>query len=119
MALDVPANQLVASLNLSKGQQSERKCRQNPANSRGPGLPGFGIGLPRIREVLIELAIKDNLHWLEVEIVTEMKGIIKAFQSKGFHIQTIIDDYFTDIKGTTFDVALMMRSLITENDEDF
>jgi ribosomal protein S18 acetylase RimI-like enzyme len=118
VALDVPANQLVASLNLSKGQQSNRNVGEIQQILVARPFQGLGLG-SQILDVLIELSIKDNLHWLKVEIVTEMKGIIKAFQSKGFHIQTIIDDYFGDIKGTTFDVALMMRSLSTKNDEDF
>ena len=118
LALDMPTNQVVASLNLSKGQQSDRNVGEIQQILVARPFQGLGLG-SLIIEGLIELAIKDNLHWLKVEIVTERKEIIKAFQSKGFHIQTIIDDYFMDLKGTTFDVALMMRSLITENDEDF
>jgi ribosomal protein S18 acetylase RimI-like enzyme len=118
VALDAPTNRMVATLNLNKGQQSNRNVGDIQQILVARPFQGLGLG-SLILDVLIELAIKDNLHWLKVEIVTEMKGIIKAFQSKGFHIQTIIDDYFTDLKGTTFDVALMMRSLLTENDEDF
>jgi ribosomal protein S18 acetylase RimI-like enzyme len=118
VALEIPTNRMVASLNMSKGQQSNRNVGEIQQILVARPFQGLGLG-SQIIDVLIELAIKDNLHWLKVEIVTEMKGIIKAFQSKGFYIQTIIDDYFTDIKGTTFDVALMMRSLITKNDDDF
>jgi ribosomal protein S18 acetylase RimI-like enzyme len=118
VALEVPANRMVASLNLSKGQQSNRNVGEIQQILVARPFQGLGLG-SLILDVMIELAIKDNLHWLQVEIVTEMKGMIKAFQSKGFHIQTIIDDYFTDLKGTTFDVALMMRSLIAANDGDF
>jgi len=72
-----------------------------------------------ILDGLIELAVKENLHWLKVEIVTEMKGIIKAFQSKGFKVKTILDDYFMDSKGTTVDVALMLRPLLKYDYDDF
>ena len=72
-----------------------------------------------ILDSLIELGVKENLHWLKAEIVTEMKDIIKAFQSKGFEIRTILDDYFIDLKGTTFDVALMLRPLIKNNYDDY
>ena len=98
VALDVPTNQVVASLNLSKGQQSDRNVGDIQQILVARPFQGLGLG-SLILDGLIELAIKDNLHWLKVEIVTEMKEIIKAFQSKGFHIQTIIDDYFIDLKG--------------------
>jgi hypothetical protein len=45
--------------------------------------------------------------------------LIKACHSKGFHIPTIIHDYFTDSKGTTFDLAFIMRSLMKKNDQEF
>jgi hypothetical protein len=48
-----------------------------------------------------------------------MKGVIKAFQAKGFELKTILDDYFIDSKGTTFDVALMLRSLSKNDNDDF
>jgi ribosomal protein S18 acetylase RimI-like enzyme len=118
VALDMPTNQMVASLNLSKGQQSNRNVGDIQQILVARPFQGLGLGSLML-DVLIELAIKDNLHWLKVEVVTERKEIIKAFQSKGFHIQTIIDDYAIDLKGTTFDVALMMRSLVKENDDDF
>jgi ribosomal protein S18 acetylase RimI-like enzyme len=118
VALDLPTNQVVASLNLSKGQQSNRNVGDIQQILVARPFQSLRLG-SQMLDGLIELAMRDNLHWLKVEIITEKKETIKAFQSKGFHIQTIIDDYFTDFKGTTFDVALMMRPLITENDEDF
>jgi ribosomal protein S18 acetylase RimI-like enzyme len=118
VALDMPTNQVVASLNLSKGLQSNRNVGDIQQILVARPFQGLGLGSLML-DVLIELAIKENLHWLKVEIVTERKEIIKAFQSKHFHIQTIIDDYAIDLKETTFDVALMMRSLITINEEEF
>jgi ribosomal protein S18 acetylase RimI-like enzyme len=118
VALEVPTNRMVASLNLNKGQQSNRNVGDIQQILVARPFQGLGLG-SQILDVLVEIATKDNLHWLKVEIVTEKKDIIKAFQSKGFHIQTIINDYAIDLKGKTFDVALMMRSLLTETDEDF
>jgi GNAT superfamily N-acetyltransferase len=118
VALDMPTNQVVASLNLSKGQQAARYVGDIQHILVARPFQGLGLG-SLIIEGLIELAVKENLHWLKVEIVTEMKRIIKAFQSKGFEVKTILDDYFTDYKGTTFDVALMMRPLMGKYDDDF
>lgn len=118
VALDMPTNQVVASLILSKGQQAARNVGEIEQILVARPFQGLGLG-SLILEGLIELAVKENLNWLKVEIATEMKGIIKAFQSKGFEVKTILDDYFIDSKGTSFDVALMMRPLRGKYDDDF
>jgi ribosomal protein S18 acetylase RimI-like enzyme len=118
VALDVPTNRVVASLNLSKGQQAALKVGDIRQLLVARPYQGLGLG-SLILDGLIELAIKEGLHWLKVEILTEMKGIIKAFQSKGFEIRTILDDYFIDSKGVTFDVALMLRPLLKNDYDDF
>jgi len=118
LALDIPTNRVVASLNLSKGQQAANKVGDIKHILVARPFQGLGLG-SLILDGLIELAVKDNLHWLKVEIVTEMKEIIKAFQSKGFKIKTILDDYFIDSKETTFDVALMLRPLLKSDYLDF
>ena len=118
VAVDMPTNQVVASLNLSKGQQAAKNVGDIQQILVARPFQGLGLG-SLVLEGLIELAVKDNLHWLKVEIVTELKGIIKAFQSKGFEVKAILDDYFIDSKETTFDVALMLRSLSNNNNDDF
>jgi ribosomal protein S18 acetylase RimI-like enzyme len=118
VALDMPTNRVVACLNLSKGQQAAKTVGEIQHILVARTFQGLGLG-SLILDGLIELAAKENLHWLKVEIVTEMKTIIKAFQSKGFQINGILDDYFIDSKGRTVDVALMLRPLIKKDDEDF
>jgi L-amino acid N-acyltransferase YncA len=118
LGLDMPTNQVVASLNLSKGQQSDRYVGDIQQILVARPFQGLGLG-SLILDGLIELAAKDNLHWLKAEIVTEKKEIIKAFQSKGFQISTILDDYFMDSQGKTFDVTLMLRSLLNNDNDDF
>jgi hypothetical protein len=118
IALEMPSNRIIASLNLSKGQQADQHVGDILQILVARPFQGFGLG-SLILDGLIELAVKENLHWLKVELVTEMKKIIKAFQSKGFKIRTILDDYFIDAKGAPFDVALMLRPLIKNNYDDF
>ena len=118
VALDMPTNRVVASLNLNKGQQAAKNVGDIQQILVARPFQGLGLG-SLVLDGLIELAVKENLHWLKVEIVTEMKEIIKAFQSKGFEVKAILDDYFIDSKGTTFDVALMLRSLLKNNYDDF
>jgi ribosomal protein S18 acetylase RimI-like enzyme len=118
VALDVPTNQIVASLNLSKGQQAAKNVGDIQQILVARPFQNLGLGSLML-DGLIELAVQDNLHWLKVEIVTEMKTIIKSFQSKEFKITSILDDYFVDSKGVTFDVALMLRPLLKNDYEDF
>jgi L-amino acid N-acyltransferase YncA len=118
VAVDIPTNRVVASLNLSKGQQAAKNVGDIQQILIARPLQGLGLG-SLILDELIKLAVKENLHWLKVEIVSEMKGVIKAFQAKGFELKTILDDYFIDSKGTTFDVALMLRSLSKNDNDDF
>ncbi len=68
---------------------------------------------------LIDLASGERLHWLKAEIAVDLKNIVKAFQGKGFEIRAILEDYFKDSRGATYDVALMMLPLITKDDDDF
>jgi ribosomal protein S18 acetylase RimI-like enzyme len=118
VALDMPTNRVVASLILSKGQQAAKNVGDIQQILVARPFQGLGLGSLIIDE-LIKLAVKENLYWLKVEIVTEMKVMINSFKSKGFEIKSILDDYFTDSNGTMFDVALMIRPLIANYDDDF
>jgi ribosomal protein S18 acetylase RimI-like enzyme len=118
LAFSIPTNRIVASLNLSKGQQAAKNVGDIQQILVARPFQGLGLGSLML-DALIELAVKDNLYWLKAEIVNEMKSIIKSFQSKDFKITTILDDYFVDSKGTTFDVALMLRPLLKNNYDDF
>jgi len=118
VALDISTSRVVACLHLRKGQQAAKTVGDIQHILVARPFQGLGLG-SLIVEKLIELAPKENLHWLKIELVTERKKIIKAFQSKGFEVKTILDDYFVDSKGTLYDVALMMRPLIGKYDEDF
>jgi L-amino acid N-acyltransferase YncA len=118
VALDIPGNCVTGSLNLIKGQQAAKNVGDIQQILVARSFQGWGLGSLML-EGLIELAVIENLHWLKVEIVTEMKGVIKGFQSKGFEVKTILDDFFTDSKGITFDVALMLRSFSKNNNDDF
>jgi GNAT superfamily N-acetyltransferase len=117
VALDIPGYCVIGSLNL-KGQQAAKNVGDIKQILVARSFQGWGLGSLML-EGLIELALIENLHWLTVEIVTEMEGVINGFQSKGFKVKTILDDFFTDSKGMTFDVALMLRSFSKNNNDDF
>ena len=118
VALDMPTNRVVASLNLNKGQQAANIVGDIEHFLVARPFQGFGLG-SRMLEELIDLSIGVGLHWLKAEIAADQKNIIKAFQSKGFEIKAILDDYFSDQRGETHDVALMLRPLINKDEDNF
>jgi ribosomal protein S18 acetylase RimI-like enzyme len=118
VAADVTTNQIVASLNLSKGREAAGNIGDIKQILVARPLQNLGLGSLMLDELIV-LASGERLHWLKAEIVADFKKIVKAFQGKGFEIRAILDDYFRDSKGATYDVALMMRPLINKDDEDF
>jgi ribosomal protein S18 acetylase RimI-like enzyme len=79
---------------------------------------GSGLGSLMVDE-LISLALRERLHWLKVEIATELKNVLKAFKNKGFEIKAVLEDYFRDHKGRTHDAALMMLPLVKRYNKTF
>jgi L-amino acid N-acyltransferase YncA len=117
VAEDLSIKQIVASLNLYRGQQAALHVGEIQQVLVARPLQGFGLG-SLILDQLIDLAGKENLYWLKVEVNSGLKYVIRAFQSRGFQIKATFEDYFRDPKGTTYDVVLMMRKL-GKDDEDF
>jgi ribosomal protein S18 acetylase RimI-like enzyme len=118
VAADVATNQIVASLNVYRGQQTALNVGEIQQILVSRSLQGLGLGSLLLDE-LIDLASGERLHWLKAEIAVDLKNIVKAFQGKGFEIRAILEDYFRDLKGSTCDAALMMRPLVKEDDKDF
>lgn len=117
VAEDLASKQIVASLNLYRGQQAAVHVGDIQQVLVARPFQGYGLG-SLILDQLLYLAGKENLFWLKVEVNTELKNVIKAFQSRGFMVKATFEDYFRDLKGTTYDVVLMMRKLLREA-EDF
>jgi len=118
VAVDLSTNQIVANLILHKGQHAALHVGEIHQILVSRPLQGLGLG-SLILDKLIDLAQEENLRWLKVEVVVEMKNVIKALQSRGFQIKTIFDDYYIDAQELTYDVALMMRSLLSKDYKDF
>lgn len=69
-----------------------------------------GVGT-RMLQGLIELARRRNLHFLEVEIVSDQSVLIKAFQNLGFEAKCVFEDYFMLPDGDTRDVSFLVMRL--------
>jgi ribosomal protein S18 acetylase RimI-like enzyme len=116
VASDIDTDQIVASLNLYIGQQAVQDVGDIHQIIVARPYQGSGLGSLMLEE-LINIAIRERLHWLKVEIATELKNVLKAFNSKGFEIKVVLEDYFRDHKGKTHDAALMMLPLIKKDNQ--
>ncbi len=110
VAIDLEEFQPVASINLRCGQHTDVKVGEILQILVDKPFQGFGLG-SMLLDSLIFLAAMAKLHWLKAEVVTDLKNVLRAFSSRGFQTKTILEDYFTDARGKTYDVALMMLSL--------
>ena len=113
IAMDLVTKKLIGSIYLEKGQGPEVKVGEIQQILVDPNLHGLGLG-SLLLDSTIYLASKENLHWLKAEVVIELKNVTKAFESRGFKIKAFLEDYFTDLQGRMYDVALMVRPLLEE-----
>jgi ribosomal protein S18 acetylase RimI-like enzyme len=113
VADDLASKQIVASLNLYRGQHAAANVGEIQQILVARPFQGLGLG-SQMLDQLIDLATKENFHWLKVEVITELKNVAKAFQSRGFKVRATFENYFRDLKGVTYDVVLMMRYLLAE-----
>lgn len=114
VAEDLGSKQIVANINLYKGNQAARNIGEIQQMLIARPFQGLGLG-SKILDELIDLAGKENLKWLKVEVVTELIHVIKAFTSRGFEIRATFGDYFIGHQEKAYDVALMMRNLKPES----
>ena len=81
VAEDMETKQPVATLNLYRGQQAALNVSEIQQIFVARPFQGLGLG-SLILDELIDLASQEKLHWLKVEVVTELKHVIKAFQPR-------------------------------------
>lgn len=75
-----------------------------------------GLGTKMLR-TLIDLARKQGLGILTVEIVADETKAVKAFEALGFKTQATLDDYFMFPDGDSRDIVLMTMTLRLKSDE--
>ncbi len=113
IALDLVTKKPIGSIYLEKGQGPALRVGEIQQVLVAEHLHGLGVGSLLLGS-LIYLASKENLHWLKAEVVTELKTVTKAFESRGFKIRAFLEDYFMDLQGKMYDVVLMVRPLLEE-----
>ena len=75
-----------------------------------------GLGVKMIR-ALIDVARKEGLCILQVEVIAEQTKVVKAFASVGFESRAILDEYFMFPDGDALDVVFMTMALRPKIDE--
>jgi putative acetyltransferase len=75
-----------------------------------------GLGTKMIR-ALIEIARKEGLCILQVEVIADQTKVVRAFESLGFKCQATIDEYFLFPDGDSHDVVFMTMALRPKIDE--
>lgn len=117
LALDLEGNRLIADATLHRGKHAAKHIGEVRIFVSRP-YRNLGLGSMMLDE-LINLALKENLHWLKAEIIADHKKVIKAFRSKGFEIRATLEDYFIRKDGVTHDVVLMLRPVLKREDAEF
>ncbi|RPI30882.1 MAG: GNAT family N-acetyltransferase [Chloroflexota bacterium] len=72
-----------------------------------------GLG-SRMLTAIIDIAKKRNLYMLEVEVVNDQTNIIRAFQSAGFYLKCVFEEYFMLPDGELKDQAHLVMRLRTK-----
>lgn len=117
VAVNLDDNQLVADATLHRGKHASKHLGEIRIFVSRP-YRNQGLGSLMLDE-LINLAKLENLQILKAEILTDHKGVLKAFKSKGFDLKCILDDFFLRKDGMTHDVALLVRPVVKREEAEF
>jgi uncharacterized protein (UPF0335 family) len=79
----------------------------------------FTLGSSEHGEQCAHRAKLENLQILKAEVLTDHKGVMKAFKSKGFDLKCILDEFFLRKDGMTHDVALLIRPVVRREESEF
>jgi len=117
VAVNLEDNRLVADATLHRGKHAAKHiaevrifvCR---------AFRNLGLGSLMLKE-LIDLALKEGLHWLKAEIIADHKKVLKAFRNLGFEARASLDDFFIRKDGVTHDVVLMLRPVLKRDEAEF
>lgn len=77
----------------------------------------IGLGSVMIKEV-VRIGNELRLYHLKAKIPTVNKSAVKAFRQLGFEVKCTLEDYFMTRSGTVRDVALMMKRLKINWEDD-
>jgi len=117
IAVNMENNGIVADATLHRGKHASKHIGEIRIFVSRP-YRNQGLGSIMLDEI-INLARLENLQILKAEVLTDHKGVLKAFKSKGFELKTILDDFFLRKDGMTHDVALLIRPVVRRDEAEF
>ncbi len=117
VAVKMEDNTIVADATLHRGKHASKHIGEIRIFVSRP-YRNQGLGSLMLDE-LINLAKLENLVILKAEVITDHKGVLKAFKSKGFELKCILDDFFLRKDGMTHDVALLVRPVVKREEAEF
>lgn len=117
VAVTLEDNLIVADATLHRGSHATKHVGEVRIFVSRP-FRNQGLGSIMLDE-LINLAKLENLQILKAEVLTDHKGVLKAFKSKGFEMKAILDDFFLRKDGMTHDVALLIRPVVRREEAEF
>jgi len=117
VAVNLEGNRLIADATLHRGRHAAKHIGEVRVFVSRP-YRNLGLGSLMLEE-LINLAKKENLHWLKAEIIADHKKVVKAFRTKGFEIRATLEDYFIRKDGVTHDVVFMLRPVVKREEAEF
>lgn len=117
VAVNLEDNRLIADATLHRGKHAAKHIGEVRIFVSRP-FRNLGLGSLMLEE-LINLAKKENLHWLKAEIIADHKKVVKAFRTRGFEVRATLEDYFIRKDGVTHDVVLMLRPVQKREEAEF
>lgn len=117
VAVNMENNVLIADATLHRGKHATKHVGEVRIFVSRP-YRNQGLGSIMLDE-LINLAKLENLQILKAEVLTDHKGVMKAFKSKGFDLKCILDEFFLRKDGMTHDVALLIRPVVRREESEF
>lgn len=111
-AVDLKSHRFAAGANLRLGRDAARHIGEIRLFVSAP-FRGLGLGSLLLQD-LLELALDEDLKWLQTEVIAEHQAAVKFFQDHGFAVNTVLKDYFLRQDGVTHDVVLMLHPVRQE-----
>ncbi|HOV87779.1 MAG TPA: GNAT family N-acetyltransferase [Syntrophobacteraceae bacterium] len=84
----------------------------------GQGYRKLGLGSAIIKE-LVDIGTRQGLYFLQAEVLTENQLALRAFKQLGFEYKCTLEEYFMSRRKRTYDVALLLKRLRFNMEEDF
>ena len=117
VTVDLQAHRFIASANLHLGRDSARHVGEIRIFVAEP-YRGLGLGSMLLKESL-DLALDEDLQWLQAEVVASHRAAVNFFQAHGFAVKAVLKDYFLRQDEVAQDAVLLMRPVLRPGGKNY